>query len=336
MDFRSTWVRALLLFLVLAIGMGAAIAATLDNLYITTVTITDRSDAGRERAFVQALGDVAVRVSGSRDAADRLGATLGSAKRYVQRFGYVAQDQLQVGFDPHAVDDLLTNAGLPIWGRERPTTLVWVQADDGTGTRRLITNSTLGPERDALLGTAQLRGLPISWATPASGLDAVLARQPSPGELDAERQRLGANALLIGFVSHAAPEPVVRWQFVFDGQVQDAAGSLESGIHLAADRLAAAFAAASGSTADVTVEVEGLADLDAYAQTLNYLEGLTLVRKVDVQEVRGQAVRFHVVSRGDTNTLRRALLLSGRLAPQPLEQSAPDPQHVRLVFQPGR
>ncbi len=336
MDFRPTWVRSLLLFLVLVTGSGGAFAATVDNLYITTVTVTDRTEAGRESAFAQALADVAVRVSGSRTAADRLGGA--GAKRYVQRFGYLAQDQLQVGFDPRAVDELLTNAGLPIWGRERPATLVWLQADDGTGTRRLITSATSAPERDAVIRAAQLRGLPITWATPATGLDAVLARQPSPAEIDAERQRLGANALLIGFATRSAPgsDPVVRWQFVFDGQVQDGAGSVESGIHLAADRLAEVFAAASGSTSDVIVEVDGILDLDAYAQTLNYLEGLTLVRKVDVQDVRDQTVRFHVVSRGDVGNLRRALLLSNRLVPQALEQSAPDPQNVRLRFQPAR
>lgn len=329
MDLRSTWVRALLL-LVLVAGSSLAAAATLENLYITTVGVSDRSEAGRERAFAQALADVAVRVSGRRDAAARV-AVAGSAKRFVQRFGYLAQDRLQVGFDPRAIDDLLANAGLPIWGRERPMTLVSLQSDDGSGVRRLITGATPGPERDALLAAAQLRGLPLSW--PAGSASALLTQQPTVAELDAERQRLGVDALLIG---QGSRDGSVRWQFVFDGQVQDATGTLDSGIHLAADRLAETFAAASGSTADVTVEIDGIAGLDAYAATLNYLEGLTLVRSVGITEVRGSTVRFRVVSRGDAATLRRALSLNAQLVPQALEQSAPDPQVLRLRFQPSR
>ncbi|MET0986380.1 MAG: DUF2066 domain-containing protein [Steroidobacteraceae bacterium] len=337
MDLRSTWMRTLLVVWLSAWSVSIAVAATVDNLYITTVTVSDRSDAGRERAFVQALGDVAIRVSGARDAPARLGAAAGSAKRYVQRFGYLAEDQLQVGFDPRAVDGLLANAGLSIWGRERPTTLVWLQADDGTGARRMVSNATPGPERDGLLRAATLRGLPLMWPTPSSSLGSVLAHQPSAAELDAERERLGVDALLIGYArsSPQAP-PTVRWQFVFDGQAHDAAGTVESGVDLAADSFAKMFAAASGSMVDLSVEVDGITNLDAYAQTLNYLEGLTLVRSVGVTEVRGETVQFRVVSRGDAETLRRAFSLDNRLTPQSLEQSAPDPQRLRLRFQAAR
>ncbi|MET0660229.1 MAG: DUF2066 domain-containing protein [Steroidobacteraceae bacterium] len=338
MDLRSTWMGTLFVLWLSVWNVSIAVAATVDNLYITTVTVTDRSDAGRERAFVQALGDVAIRISGTRDAPARLGAAAGSAKRYVQRFGYLAEDQLQVGFDPRAVDELLANAGLSIWGRERPTTLVWLQTDDGTGARHMVSNAAPSPERDSLLRAAALRGVPLTWATSSSALESVLARQPTAAELDAERERLGVDALLIGYATRSSPQaqPTVRWQLVFDGQAHDAAGTVESGVDLAADSFAKMFAAASGSMADLSVEVDGITNLDAYAQTLNYLEGLTLVRSVGVTEVRGETVQFRVVSRGDAETLRRALSLDSRLVPQSLEQSAPDPQRLRLRFQAAR
>lgn len=338
MDLRSTWVRTLLVLWLSAWSVGIAAAATMDNLYITTVTVKDRSEAARERAFVQALADVAVRVSGARDAPERMGTAVGSAKRYVQRFGFLAEDQLQVGFDPRAVDELLANAGLPIWGRQRPTTLVWLQADDGTGRKHVVSNVVASPERDAVLRAATLRGLPLAWPNVSSALEGILAREPGVAELDAERERLGVDALLIGYAMRSAPdtEPAVRWQLVFDGQTSDTAGNVASGIDLAADRFARMFAAASGSMADLSVEVDGIDGLDAYAQVLNYLEGLTLVRSVGVTEVRGSTVLFRVVSRGDGETLRRALSLDSRLVPQALEQSTPDPQRLRLRFQAAR
>jgi uncharacterized protein len=331
-----------LLSVLLVLVCGPAAPASVPDLYITTVSVADRSEAARDQGFVQALGHVAVRVSGVRNAAERLGPAAGNARRYVQRFGYLAQDQLQVGFDPRAIDELLANAGLPTWGRERPTTLVWLQAEDGSGAKRYITQAVPGPERDALLRAATLRGVPLQWPTLApaqtSAMEAVLSRRAGAAELDAERERQGADALLIGYSSRAsdAAEPVVRWQLVFDGQVRDAVGTIDSGIHLAADTFAQMFAAASGTMAELVLEVDGIADLDAYAQTLNYLEGLTLVRSVGVTEVRGEVVQFRIVSRGDAGTLRRALALDDRLSPQALDQSAPDPQRLRLRFQAAR
>lgn len=329
--------RALLAPVLLTWG-GVVAAATVENLYITTVTVADRSEAARERAFVQALSDVAVRVSGQLDAPQRLGPAVGKAKRALQRFGYLSQNQLQVGFDPRAVDEMLANAGLPIWGHERPETIVWLQTDDGAGGKRQVTDATPDPERDAIVRAAQLRGIPLRWISQISGLESLLALHPGPTELDAERQRLGADALLIGYATRSGigNEPTVRWQLVFDGTVQAVAGAPESGIHLAADTFAKLLAAPSGTLVDVAVEVSGIADLDAYAQTLNYLEGLTLVRRVSVNEVRGDVVEFRVVSRGDVATLRRALTLEHRLAPQSLEGSAPDPQRLRLHFQAAR
>lgn len=344
MALKSTSVKVLACawLLTCVAGLAGAAAVQVPDLYITTVTVTDRGEGAQQSAFVQALGDVAVRVSGDRNAAARLGSAVGNARRYVQRFGYLAQDRLQVGFDPRAVDEMLANAGLPIWGRERPTTLVWLQAEDGTGVKRTVDGTTPGPERDALVRAAELRGVPLTWPTQSSvqanALESLLARQPAAAELDAERERLGVDALLIGYATRTAAgaEPTVRWQFLFDGQSRDASGGLDAGINLAADSFAQMFAAASGSMSDLVVEVVGVADLSAYAQTLNYLEGLTLVRSVGVTEVRGDTVQFRVVSRGDADTLRRALSLDDRLLPQTLEQSAPDPQRLRLRFQAAR
>jgi hypothetical protein len=338
MDLRSTWLRTWLVLWLSAWGVSIAAAATVDNLYITTVTVKDRSEAARERAFVQALEEVAVRVSGARDAAERLGSVVGNAKRYVQRFGFLAEDQLQVGFDPRAIDELLANAGLPIWGRERPTTLVWLQAEDNAGRKHIVSSAIASEERDAVLRAARLRGLPIVWPDGSSALANLLAQEPTAAELDAERERLGVDALLIGYAKRtgAGTESFARWKFVFDGRTSDVSGSIASGIDLAADQFARTFAAASGSLADLSVEVDGIDDLDAYAQTLNYLEGLTLVRSVSVTEVRGSTVSFRVVSRGDAQTLRRALSLNSRLVPQTLDESAPDPQRVRMRYQAAR
>lgn len=332
MSFSQGIIRVCLLLVALAGGVVQA--ATVQDLYVAAVSVPDRSEAARRKAFIEALGQVAVRVSGSRAAPERLGSAIGDVQRYVQRFGYLAQNQLQVGFDARAVDELLNQAGLPIWGRERPLTFVSLQVEDASGARRFVTSATAGPERDAIIAAANFRGVPLQWAGTADALSGTT--QLSASELDAERQRLGADALLLGFATRSGAGTTVRWQLSFGDRTRDTAGSVESGIHLAADTFADIYAAASGSVSELLIEVSGVPNLDAYARTVNYLEGLTLVRSVSVLEVNRDALLLRVVSRGDAETLRRALALDDELLPESLDQSAPDPQRLRVRLQPAR
>ena len=73
-----------------------------------------------------------------------------------------------------------------------------------------------------------------------------------------------------------------------DEGAAQASGGLEDGVHLAADTFARVFAASGSSLGSVIVEVAGIADLNAYAATLNYLEGMTLVRGVALEQVAGE------------------------------------------------
>jgi hypothetical protein len=48
---------------------------------------------------------------------------------------------------------------------------------------------------------------------------------------------------------------------------------------------------------------------------MNYLEAMTLVRTVALEQVIGDTMRFQLGVRGDATTLRRALALENKLAP---------------------
>ena len=111
--------RLRFLLLALAFALAPAFAVTVPDLYEVSVPMT----GGRDAAFVEALKTVVVRVSGRRDAAVRLGGALNDPRKYVQRFGETADNQLQVGFDSVSVDGLLIDAGritVLSYGEDRP------------------------------------------------------------------------------------------------------------------------------------------------------------------------------------------------------------------------
>lgn len=295
----------------------AAQAVTVPDLYETSQPV----DGSRDAAFVEALRAVLVRVSGQRDAAVRVG-EVSDPRKYVQRFGFTADNVLQVGFDSASIDQLLSKAGLPIWGRERPATVVMFGVEEAGGAWRWLTADTPAQEREAITRVARQRGLPLKWPV-MDAQERAEASSDSPGLIRAAA-RYEANAVLLG----RARGGVVQWTLLSDEGAAQASGGLEDGVHLAADTFARVFAASGSSLGSVIVEVAGISDLNAYAATLNYLESMTLVRGVALEQVTGERMRFRLAVRGDAATLRRAIALDHRLVPQDAADGATD----RLAF----
>ena len=295
-------------------------AVTLGNLYEADQPVPNNS---RDAAFVEALKTVVIRVSGQRDAPARLGPALSDPRKYVQRFGFTADNVLQVGFDSVSIDRLLQEAGLPIWGRERPETLVLLSVVEPDGYTHWITGDQPNVQKEIVAKAARQRGLPLKWpAVNPAGFDEATALQ--------EAERYGANAALIGRAQGGS----VRWTLVSSDGSAQTSGGLEDGVHLAADTFARMFAATGSSVGNVIVEVSGIRDLDAYASTLNYLEGMTLVRAVALEQVSGDTMRFKLAVRGDASTLRRAIALDSRLVSQDDMSAAPMGERLSFRYRP--
>jgi hypothetical protein len=297
------FLRSRLVLLPALLLVASAQAVTVPDLYETAQPV----EGSRDAAFGEALRTVLVRVSGQRDAAARVG-EVGDPRKYVQRFGFTADDVLQVGFDSASIDRLLSNAGLPIWGRERPATVVMFGVEEA-GAWRWLAVDTPAREREAIEKVARQRGLPLKWPV-MDAQERSEASAESPGLMQAAA-RYGANAVLVGRARGGS----VQWTLLSDDGAAQISGGLEDGVHLAADTFARVFAASGSSLGNVIVEVTGIADLSAYAATLNYLEGMTLVRAVALEQVAGETMRFRLAVRGDAATLRRAIALDRRLVP---------------------
>jgi hypothetical protein len=302
---------------------GRVSAATLPGLYQATVPSPGGDEAARNAAFQQAMRIVVVRVTGRRDAANAAGlaALIDQAGRYVQVLKPVARGQLEVGFDGGAIENAIAAAGMPYWGAERPTLLVWLAVDRGNGQRGIVTAATQSDERRAVEQVAEQRGVPIAWPSLAAS-DNPLRRfeqvmSGSTGGLIAEATRLGYDGVLIGrsLAKPGAP-PAVNWSFQAAGASDQASGGLADGPNLAADRLAAVFASVSAAQrSDLRVVVSGVTSLDAYAAALKALGAADIVRSVDVVEVDGDRLTCRVAVRGDAPAYRRALAPRRDLVP---------------------
>lgn len=306
-----------------ALWAAAIPAATtrVDGLYEAEADFQE----GRDQAFRAALGKVLVRITGRRDAGGRpeLEPLLDNAAAYAQQFRQPAQDSLWVAFDGAALESELARLGQPVWGAERPSTLLWIAVDAGGGKRFVLASIEEFEEaaaiREDVLEAARRRGLPIVFPL----MDAEDRARASFAEvwggfedsILAASERYGVDAVLVGRLStndlgHG------RWTlFASDGAERWSGGGGES-IERLADLFAARFAVvASGDSRAIRLVVSGVESIEDYGRVSRFLGSLTAVESLGVETIDGSKVVFRVALRGASAALDEAVRLGGLLRP---------------------
>ena len=296
----------------------ASLALTRAELYQAAVPVADRSEASKPAAFEAALGVVLVRVTGRRTAAEdpTFAPLLGSARRYVQQYREAQDGKLWVAFDAAAIDRWLAQNNQPLWGRERPSTFIWLTAAGGAQTGSVITAEDTSDLKTAIDAAAYQRGAPVIWPSTAdlqrNHLDYAAVSSASASTLADIAHRAGSEGTLIGRANMAGAAVTVRWTFLFQDRSSEYSGVPTEGIDRVADTYAGLFAV-SGAAAPVVIEIGGVNDLKDYAYVQSYLESLAFISHVGVEGLSGAVVRFRLTTRGGAGALQNALPLSGRL-----------------------
>lgn len=324
---------AALVLLAGMLGAGAAPAATFENLY--TVTVPFPADAPEPRAQAQrdAMRQLLTRVTGRRDAADAeaLEPLIADAAGYVDSFGRPSRDEAQVGFFASAIETELTELGWPVWGAERPLTLVWLAVDRGNGERGVL-SATLDDEgysagmaellaqlEEDLFTTADARGLPIAlplWDL--VDINAISFAELWGGfnlQIVEASRRYGADAVLVGRIQLTEFGPRAQWTLLRDRQRRMfVSRDVPSGVDWLADQFASEFASIGG-TRSSRITVTDVGTLAEYGRVMRFLDSVSLLETVDVETFEDSVLTLRVAARGDADVLERTLSLGEVLAP---------------------
>lgn len=318
-------------------------AGEVRDLYEAEVPVDDKTDAARETALGEALARVIVKVTGTRDArSDPMVAdAIKSPARFVQQFRYRVEDpelgggeprwRLRARFDTRVVDGLVRDAGLSVWGRVRPTVMVWLALEQA-GARRLLGGEE-APELAAVIrDAAARRGVPV--VLPLMDLKDQSRIRPSDvwggfqDRIQEASARYHSNVIFTGRLYRLLPT-------LWEGRFSLIVGSTEEGwsnqgdilelvladaVNVMADRLAArfggpgAFAGASG----FGVVVSGVRSVGEYARVLDYLATLEQTLDVSVTGVDADEVHLYVEARGGQEALLSVVGLGGTLTRESL------------------
>lgn len=323
--------------------VGIASAVEVDDLYEAQIPVSGQAEAERLRALTAAFEAVLVKVTGRRDVVSDPGIApaLRRPMSYVQQYLYTPlppgdespyTESMRVRFDPRAIDVLVQGAGVPLWGRERPATLLWVAVDEGD--RRYLLGAD-DPEglRESLAGEAGRRGLPVLFPL----LDLEDRRSLSFADVwgnfgsavsDASTRYQVPAVAVVRLLREGDGRWSARWSLYQEGSddhwsvpAGEAPAALAQGIDAMADALAARYARSSpgGNGAHADVAVSGVGSLADYRRALRYLERLDQVRELTVVAVEDGRALFRVRVDGDAATLARTIAFGKTLVAAPAD-----------------
>jgi hypothetical protein len=252
-----------------------------------------------------ALRVVLVRATGARDAANdpALAQVLAQAQSYVLGTRPAGTGSaITVMFDAVALERDILAAGRTVWPSDRPVLLVVLTGGPASGafeTRRQV--------EGALDAAGTRRGQPITVARPEA------LNLPTTGDISTEAalaaaQRLRADGVLVGYGDAVPNGGTWRWTLNAPGVSETWNGTLEEGVHGAADvfvRNAVSYAALPEIS--LLVEVEGVPSLKEYARAADVLAEAPGVRGVQLAEATGSRATFSVLTRGGADALLTAL-----------------------------
>jgi hypothetical protein len=304
---RTSTVSLIALVLLLC----AQSAHALRQVRVYEVNVSSQVDAAVQAQ--SGLRQVLVRATGARDAANdpALAGILANAPQYVIATRPAASGSGNtLVFDANALERDITGAGRNIWPSERPLLLIVLTGGPATGafeTRRQV-EGTL----DAASGR---RGQPIRVARPEALSLPAVGDIPGDAAL-AAAQRLGADAVIIGYGDAVPTGGAWRWTMTAPGVSESWSGALEEGVHGAADifaRTAQVFAALPEIS--VLVEVEGVTGLKEYARVTEALGNAGGVRSVQLAEAAGTRAIFSVLTRGGADAFKGSLATNPSFVP---------------------
>jgi len=295
-------------FIALGLLAYASPAAATRQVRIFETNVSSQTDPA-----VQAhagLRVVLVRATGARDAANdpALAGILAQAQTYVIATRPAATGSATtLVFDAAALERDIVAAGRTVWSSERPLLLIVLTGGPATGafeTRRQV--------EGALDAAGNRRGQPISVVRPEG------VNLPTTGDIPADAamaaaQRRGADGVLVGYGDAVPNGGTWRWTLNASGISETWNGTLEEGLHGAADVFARnAVMYAAQPELIILVEVEGVPTLREYARAAEMLGEAAAVRSVQLAEAAGSRATFSVVTRGGSEALLATLSSNSR------------------------
>ncbi|WP_082014207.1 MULTISPECIES: DUF2066 domain-containing protein [Shewanella] len=303
-----------------------------------TVAVGSRSSAEKSKGLKKALEDVILKNSGSRSALEspEIQAKLANADALVSQFGYLDTEEglkLKANFEHRKIVDMLREAGLPVWGKQRPLTLFWLSTDINNE-RVILSDDSSAEERKAFADASMERGVPLMFplmdlddlmrinVNDVRGLFADTVATASTryqadffamGALEANGSEFNYQLVLYPKtdISQSFGQPLLNRQ----GQAVSKDEAVAEMMLSLSDYFVSRYAIAdSGDGLLSKVRFTGISQMKQLVEIEAFLNQLSAVREASLSTLQGDSATFKVQLFGSEDDLKNLLRLEPRLS----------------------
>jgi uncharacterized protein len=310
-------------------------AVTVEDLFTVELPVADQTTSLRLESFSEAFKQVIVKVSGSDDAlrSEAFKRPIKNSARYVKQFRYLTRDLsqeeeeleaenllLSIDFDQQLIEGLLREHNFPVWGRERPSTLLVISYDVNENIK-LVSDDTTPDLVEALDTAAAIHAVPVLF--PLMDLeDIALVNISDIASREYENirtmaRRYSPNALLVGQVVGRSGEGWQGdWEVRFADQIfkwthkaSSKQAVIDQVIRHLAKILALEYALEDHRRVEqsLLLSVSELEGIDKLIRVQQYLESLNVVDSVQVAMISRDVVTYRLKLRNDPEDLQRLI-----------------------------
>ncbi len=309
-------------------------AVTVGNLYTIELPVADQTTSLRLEAFTEAFKRVVVKASGSDDAlqSPAFARPIERSSRYVKQFSYVVRENqdeqdieadllyLRVDFDQRLIESLLRDNGFPVWGRERPGSLLVISYDVNE-TIKMVSSDTTPEIIDMLDNAALTRGLPVLF--PLMDLEDislvrvgdVISRQFE--KINIMASRYTPDVLVVGqIVGRSGKGWEGDWEVrfleqLFKWRYKDSSKEavIDQMVKHLTRILALEYALEDNKSLDqeLLMSVSAMSGINNLIKVQQYLQSLNVVESVRVSLIDKDMVTYRVGLRNDVEDLQRLI-----------------------------
>lgn len=354
-------VLPLIILLLPVLMLSKVNAAIVEDLYTVELAVADQTTTQRLEVFKQAFGDVIMKVSGSSSVLGGPGfrRPLMNSSRYVHQFRYLTRKDenadefdsgqliLRVTFNQEMVENLLRENTVPIWGRERPSTLFLISYEVNKSAS-IVSSDTVTEIVDELDKSAVRQGLPILF--PLLDLedrmqigvqDIIDGKEENINVVSA---RYAPDALLVGrIIGQTGKGWQGQWQVrladkIFKWDYNSAAREnvMNQAVSQLSKTLAAEYAlvAYKSSEQDVLLMVDQVVELKDQVKLQSYLQSLEAIESARLIHINQDNATYKIIMHNTTNDLTRLISLGNVIEQVDLPQidAATDDQTIIMSY----
>lgn len=330
------------LFMLAAMSQSVTHAAVqVEGLYEIEIPVTSQGRSERKRALRRGLADIFTRLTGSQglEQFGQMLNVLDRAARYVEQYRYHKRAVTDTGsgqkpewtlwvrFNRKAIQKLLQDQELPLWGSSRPETLVWLAVED-KGQRYILGNDTDNPYYHSIVTQANRRAVPILFPLmdledqQKVGVADVWGEFTEPVR-DASIRYATENVLIGKLFPVRDGGWESSWVLIssageqhWSGQGEEIGQAIATGFDGLADIMISRYALkGSRLTASYKLKITHIDSLQDYAKTNKYLSSVSQITRFQPDTISQGYVLYSIDLRGTVDALRQVFALEQILVP---------------------